>query len=257
MAPNGLGPALAEFIIPRVGWPGFFCTASAFALLSAVLTLFVPRQAPASPEAAALQLPTLRDVVRLVSGGRLWRLMTATVLFGAGINAAFYFVAPFTTDLGITPAAPFYTAYAATTIALRVFGRRLPDRVGPHRVALPSFAVFAAGLAALLALPAPGFLVLAGIACGAGHGSLFPVLNGIGLARTPAHLQGTFVSLYTAALDLGAVLGTPVCGAIARAAGYRVMFATMAAASLLGLVLMATDGRRTARTLHGTLPAGR
>src|SRR5262249_16733136 len=84
-------------------------------------------------------------------------------------------------------------------------------------------------------LPVPGMLVAAGIACGAGHGSLFPVLNGLAVARTPARLHGVVVSLYTAALDAGAVLGTPLCGAIARAAGYRLMFALMAAASAAGL----------------------
>src|SRR5205814_1820422 len=150
---------------------------------------------------------------------------------GAGINAAFYFVAPFTRDLHIARAAPFFAAYASTTIALRVFGRRLPDRMGAHPIAVPSFGVFALGLATLCLLPRRGVLVAAGMACGAGHGSLFPVLNGLAVTRTPPRFHGTVVSLYTAALDGGAVLGTPLCGAIAHTAGYRAMFAVMAAAS--------------------------
>jgi MFS family permease len=243
MAPNGIGPVIAEFVIPRAGWGGFFLTACGFALLSAALTLLIPRHVPAADD-SALRLPTARDVAGLLSRVGLWRVMFATVLFGAGINAAFYFLAPFARDLAIARAAPFYAAYASSTILLRVFGRRLPDRIGPHRVAVPSFAIFAAGLAALVMLPTPGILVLAGIACGAGHGSLFPVLNGIGLGRTPVHLHGSVVSLYTAALDLGAVLGTPLCGALARAAGYRAMFGTMAVASVVALGLMASDRRR-------------
>jgi len=103
----------------------------------------------------------------------------------------------------------------------------------------------------------PRFLLLAGrfapgIACGAGHGSLFPVLNGLVVARTPARLHGVVVSLYTAALDAGAVIGTPLCGAIAHTAGYRVMFTTMAVASLAGLVLIRLDGLRE----HHRLAAG-
>src|SRR5439155_1281307 len=85
----------------------------------------------------------------LVVTGALFPVMAATVLFGAGINAAFYFVAPFTRDLHIARAAPFFAAYATTTIALRVFGRRLPDRMGAHPIAVPSFGIFALGLAAL------------------------------------------------------------------------------------------------------------
>jgi MFS family permease len=244
MAPNGLGPSLAEAVLPRAGWPGFFLSGMAFAAVSVALTLLVARPATTATEPRVFRPPGLRDVARLAAHDGLGRLLIATVLFGVGINAAFYFVAPFTRDLGIARAAPFYAAYASTTILLRIFGRRLPDRIGPHRVAIPSFAVFALGLGALVLLPHPGVLVLAGIACGSGHGSLFPVLNGLVVSRTPLHLRGAVVSLHTAALDLGAVLGTPLCGAIAHAAGYRPMFALMAVASVAGLALMATDRRR-------------
>ena len=58
------------------------------------------------------------------------------------------------------------------------------------------------------------------------------------------------MSLYTAALGAGAVLGTPLCGALARAAGYRLMFTTMAVASVAGLVLVRLDGRRQRQGLH-------
>ena len=49
------------------------------------------------------------------------------------------------------------------------------------------------------------------------------------------------MSLYTAALDTGAVLGLPLCGVIAHAAGYRAMFATVALAAVAGLVLVRLD----------------
>ena len=78
----------------------------------------------------------------------------------------------------------------------------------------------------------------AGAAGGMGHGTLFPVLNALAVTRTPIALHGTVVSLVTATLDLGAVVGTPLCGAIADWIGYPTMFATMAAASVLGAVLM-------------------
>ena len=251
MAPNGLGPALGEIVIARNGWPGFFLTATGFALLSTLLTLLVPEHGPTRGGAVASARAAVRELLHLVGRGRLGAVMVATVLFGAGINAAFFFVAPFTRDLGIARAAPFFAAYASTTILLRVFGRRLPDRVGAERIAVPSFAVFAFGLAALALLPRPGILVLAGVACGAGHGSLFPVLNGLAVSRTPAPFRGTIVGLYTAALDGGAVVGTPLCGAIARVAGYPTMFATMAATSVVGLMLMAAEARRPPPGLVG------
>lgn len=244
MAPNGLGPALGEALIARTGWTGFFVVATAFALVSLALIERAAEPARPGPPSHLGGPAIARDALRLLRRGGLARLMAATLLFGAGINAAFYFVAPFTRDLGIAHAAPFFTAYAATTIALRIFGRRLPDRVGAHPIAIPAFAVFALGLAALCFLPRPGVLVLAGVACGAGHGYLFPVLNGLAVARTPARLHGTVVSLYTAALDGGGAVGTPLCGAVAQVFGYQTMFALMSLASLAGLGIIAADRRR-------------
>ncbi|HJQ84243.1 MAG TPA: MFS transporter [Candidatus Binatia bacterium] len=247
MAPNGIGPALGEIVIAQRGYAGLFWVATAFAALSTVLTTRAVERGPLPYHQSGTG--ARRDMLRLVLRGGLLPILVATLLFGAGINAAFYFVAPFTRDLGIERAAPFFAAYASATIFLRAFGRRLPDRVGAHPIAMPAFAVFACGLALLGLLPLPGVLVAAGIACGSGHGSLFPVLNGLAVTRTPPRFHGTVVSLYTAALDAGAVVGTPLCGAIAHVAGYRTMFLVMAGASLAGLALMVADRRRHAAAL--------
>jgi MFS family permease len=242
MAPNGLGPALGEVLIAEQGFPALFFTAAAFGLASWALALRVP------PREAGLERPPVRPPV---SGGRtllssLLPVLAATILFGAGINAAFFFVAPFTRALGIERAAPFFAAYAATTVALRILGRRVLGRMGTHRIAIPAFAVFAVGLGGICLFPLPGSMVLAGMACGAGHGSLFPVLDALSVSRAPAHLHGIVISLHTGALDLGGVLGTPLCGAIAHALGYRTMFATVAFGALFGLAIMVWDRRRRA-----------
>jgi len=150
-------------------------------------------------------------------------------------------VAPYVHGLGITRAGPFFASYSATSVVIRFFGRRALDDLGAHRVSVPAFAIFAAGLAGLAFLPAPGLLVVCGIACGVGHGTLFPVLNALATQRAPAGLQGTVVSLHTAAVDLGAVAGTPLCGALAEWFGYPVMFAASALAALAGSWAIGAD----------------
>jgi MFS family permease len=240
MAPNGLAPALGEALIAREGFPALFFAATGFGLVSFVLATLVP------PREAGVERPAVQPPP---GGGRallssLLPVLGATILFGAGINAAFFFVAPFTRALGLDRAAPFFIAYAATTVTLRVFGRRILGRMGTHRVAIPAFAVFAVGLAGICFFPLPGSMVLAGMACGAGHGSLFPVLNALSVSRAPAHLHGVVISVHTAALDLGGVLGTPLCGAIAHTYGYRAMFSTVAAGALCGLGIMLWDRAR-------------
>jgi len=245
MLTNGLGPSLGEVVIAHAGFTAFFLTAVGFALLSFALTFAVPAR-PATSLAGGLTAGW-----RALASTGLARVLLATVVFGMGVNAAFFFVAPFTRDLGLARAAPFFAAYATTSIVLRLVGRRLLDRLGPHRVAIPAFAFIGAGLGLLCLLPRPGVLVLAGVVCGAGHGSLFPVLNALAIGRAPARLAGTAVSLLTAASDLGAVLGTPVCGALAEVVGYRAMFVLLGATTLGGLAVMAVDRAIAPRPAEG------
>jgi hypothetical protein len=70
---------------------------------------------------------------------------------------------------------------------------------------------------------------------------LFPVLNALATQRAPAGLQGTVVSLHTAAVDLGAVAGTPLCGALAEGSDIPVMFAASALACVVGSWAIGAD----------------
>src|SRR5262245_46464884 len=244
LAPNGIAPVLGETIIAQWGYPTFLLTASGFAVLSVALSTLVPPREPVLRAADAVPHAGLRSMLQAASQPGMALVLAVTVVLGVAINAAFFFVAPFSRDVGLERSGPFFAAYAGTSVVIRLTGRRALDVLGAHLVSVPAFALFAGGLAALSLLPAPGVLILSGMACGAGHGTLFPVLNALAIARAPARLRGTVVSLHTGALDLGAVVGTPLCGLLAQWAGYRVMFEVMGAACLVGLVLMAADPRR-------------
>ena len=77
------------------------------------------------------------------------------------------------------------------------------------------------------------------------------MLNALAIDRAPARLAGTAVSLLTAASDLGAVLGTPVFGALAEVVGYRGMFALLGVTTLGGLAVMAIDRAIAPRPAEG------
>jgi hypothetical protein len=256
MTANGLAPVLGEIVIARAGFPAYFGTAIVFALVAVAMTLGVADR-PAA--AAAPQTGIVRGLVALGRSPELRRVFVASAFLGAAINAAFFFVAPFTRELGIERSGPFFLAYAGTSIVIRLFGRRALDLMGPHRVSVPGFTIFAIGLAGLALLPYVGHgaativLIATGIAGGAGHGSLFPVLSALAIARAPVAMQGAVVSLHTAALDLGAVLGTPLCGAIADRAGYPTMYMVMGICCWVGLILMVTDPLRGLAHVGGLL----
>jgi MFS family permease len=247
MSANGLAPLIGERVIDAGGYEAYFALAIVFGLGAVAISLRVPRDPPRTHHDAP---PALGDVVRLLRMPRLATIMAATALLGISINAAYMFVAPFTRVVGLTRAAPFFASYSATSVVVRLFGRRTLDRLGAHRVSVPGFVAYGAALAGLATLPhaegglATLVLVLTGAGCGVGHGSLFPVLNALALSRAPAGKQGAVVGLHTAAIDAGAVLGMPLCGILAQAFGDPAMFVVMALACVAGLVIMAADARR-------------
>lgn len=239
MAANGLGPYLGEIVIAEAGYQAYFATAAGLGLVATVLAAVAPLGA--QPARAAHPGGAFAGLGVAMRHPGIARVLAVTVLLGLAINAAYFFVAPFVHGLGLARAGPFFAAYSLTSVVIRFFGRRVLDDWGAHRVSVPAFAIFALGLAGLAFLPAPGLLVASGIACGIGHGTLFPVLNALATQRAPAGLQGTVVSLHTAAVDLGAVAGTPLCGVLAYSLGYPVMFAVSAAVCIMGAWVIGAD----------------
>lgn len=243
---NGIGPWIGEWILAHAGWQAFFVVAAALGIVSIGVTAVLPVRTRRHAHAEAVGVA---EALRTMHASGIARVFVTMLLFGAGVDVALFYVAPFTRTVGLERASPFFGAYMSAAVSTRLVGRRLLDELGPYRVAGPSLLLFGVGLAILALLPAPGILPLAGIACGAGAGTIFPVLTALALSRTPPAHQGSATSLMTAALDLGGLAGIPICGALAEAAGYPRAFAVVAAVEAAACLLLATDpGRRVART---------
>ena len=159
MTANGLAPMLGEAIIARSGYPAFLLTASGFAALSLALTFLIPGRAPTLRAADTVPHEERRTLLAAARQPGMPVVLAVTVVLGVAINAAFFFVAPFTRDVGLERAGPFFAAYAAASVVVRLFGRRALDVLGPHLVSYPAFTVFGLGLGGLAFLPAPGVLV--------------------------------------------------------------------------------------------------
>jgi hypothetical protein len=85
-------------------------------------------------------------------------------------------VAPFTRVVGIARAAPFFAAYSATSVVIRLFGRRNTRRARVRIASsMPGFLAYGRALLSLSSLPVAegGYatLVLVGAASAAGSGT--------------------------------------------------------------------------------------
>lgn len=244
MLPNGLGPALGEYLLAHGGFSLYFSAAAGFAVLALLIAArlrLAPREAPA-PAAAPPESDT-RFRVRPVAS-----LLLITLVFGLSCNSLFTFLAPYVHETGVAPAGQFFLAYALTAVTVRVLGGRLPDRLGPYWVLLPALICFVAGVASIAAATTPRMLLASGILCGLGHGYTFPILTALVIARTPPSAYGMALSMFTAVFDVGNTIGGPFLGAVARARGYPFMFGLTAA--LMAIVVAAAW-----RPRHG-LPGG-
>src|SRR5262249_25184056 len=137
MTANGLGPMLGERIIAGAGFPAYLLTAVCFALVSVALTTLVPARPPVLRAVDAVPHMGLRALMHAAANPGLPLVLAVTVVLGIAINAAFFFVAPYTRDVGLERSGSFFAAYSATSVVIRLFGRRALDALGPHLARIP------------------------------------------------------------------------------------------------------------------------
>jgi MFS family permease len=227
-----VGPLVAELMLNRYGTGAFFLAASALAAIGLLCHLplreTLPKDlSPGGPSFFAVLLQP-----------RIFLVTVLALLFGFGLAGSGNFVAPLAAERHISLASLYFIAYSVAAVLIRLFGGRLADRVGEHRVVPWGMAIGGLGLLLLTLVRGHGALVLAGLAAGAGHGLLFPTLNSWALRDRPAEQRGKVTGIYTGALDGGNFAGSILLGLVGEWAGLGVLFITAGSALLLGLAVV-------------------
>ncbi len=225
MLPTAFAPMLGEELVIRWGFATMFAVAAAFSVASLATSwnLEEPLDEAGASGLGVGFWKLARDRSRL----GVW---ATGFVFSLAMSSYVAFLEPWAHARGFERAALFFFCYSLAAVTLRIFGRRLPDRVGPRRLLVPALAVFTAGLVLVARLDSKLVLGFAGLLCGMGHGYLFPILSGLAISGTGRATRGSAMSFFTAVFDLGQMSGPPLFGVIADAAGYSAMFATAAVA---------------------------
>lgn len=165
------------------------------------------------------------------------------VVFAASLTPVFSFLKTLVLEREIGSVGGFMTGYVVIAAMTRVFGGRLPDRVGMKRMLVPALWVLGLGLWALAnAQTAWGFVVAGGL-CGFGHGFAFPIGLSMAVSRAPAESRGGAVAIYTAVFPLGMLLAPPL-GILIEALGYTWAFSLVALLPTTGSILfLLWDGK--------------
>jgi len=226
---------LASALMRRAGFPPLFGVAALALAAGFLLVLRLPETARPRTEQPESQQGIVTGSGPLLLGSLLvgWAFGTLSTFVPVARIAA----APGRVGL-------FFFAYSVGVVVVRLAGGLGMSHLVRPTMLLPAYGVLAAGLAALPLGQGALRLVLVGLACGAAHGVVMPVLYALLLIGMSRDRRGWGVALFAAAYDLGVVLATVVLGAIAEWIGYRGIFAVAAAVMVLGVGTAHVWGQR-------------
>ena len=241
----GLGPVLGDVVLRTFSYSAVWLLCAVLTLGGALLAWFLPetRQTPAeSSRRAGLLNPSA------VGPG----LVLALEMFG--FVALVVFTPLYARELGMAGAGLVLLVNAAVLLTIRVFGRKLPDRLGARRAAAAGVAFTALGTAVPAVLTEPAGLYLGAAAFGTGHALLYPALFVLAVARAEAHARSSALGTLKACEAVGFALGAVALGFVASRAGYPAAYAVAAVATGAGLapLLLASARRRVVAALRRT-----
>jgi MFS family permease len=219
----GIEPAQLRWFLPAVG---------ALILVSLVAVVRLPEPRPS----AGVRI-SLLEAFHSLRKRPLWPVWLASTVF-SGLVAVFMTFATVTAERrGIDRPASLWLTYALGAVAVRAFGARLPDRIGPANLVAPAMAFYLAGCMVAAEASSLGGFFLAGLLAGVGHGYLFPVLTSQVVSRTPERFRGSALATFTALWGISELAISPLFGAVADAYGDGAMFYLAVAFGLTNLVL--------------------
>lgn len=235
LAVNGL---IERFDLPAAELRWLFPGIALIVLASLVPVWGLAEPRAETPTDPALATPRPRAWAMLTAGP-LWPVWGATIVF-SGLVAVFMAFATVTAARhGATEPADLWFAYGGGAVFVRLFGARLPDRIGPHNMVAPALGFYAVACLLAAAAESDTAFVIAGLCAGIGHGYCFPVLTGQVVDRSPAAVRGVALAGFTALWEISALTLTPLFGAVADAFDDATMFALAAVSAIAGSAMWA------------------
>jgi MFS family permease len=222
-----IAPSLGLWVFERGGWTTLCVGAMVLNLVMAVIAWRLP---PDAVRGGSVPV-RLHEMVE-------WRILVLGVtlfLYSFSYGGITSFAAVYAEQLGITPKALYFTAFATAIILTRPFIARYADQVGHERVVLPCLAAVAAGVALLaLATSRAGFLVSAFV-FGTGFGSAYPIFLAHLMKRIPLERRGATFGALIGAFDIGIGTGSMAIGWMGEHYGYGRAFAVAAALAAMSI----------------------
>ena len=260
-----IGPWLGDFILgvggeaaslrDRGDFSMLFVVAAVSNIIPAIFLIFM--RAPSSR--GMKRSVTLGDFVSTTIKYWPGRILLVDFLFGICMTAPFIFVASYIDRDSLVIAGKsvigiFFLGYAGWGLVVRVLFRKLPDRIGPHKVLVVGILFMAAGMFAfsLVGTERATWIIVPALLTGTGHGLMFHTMTSLTIAPFPSEVRGTGSALALMMLDLGTLTGAPVLGLIADGFGFAVMFASIGFTCVVCLAIYSRRSKMPLATVRLT-----
>jgi MFS family permease len=212
-----LGPALGEHLADTSGYHRVWLVAGASSLVAAVLGL-------GTPHTPVHDAPRPTSLLHPAALGPGLVLMLGLIPF-TGFAA---FLAVYGPDIGLHDTGPVFFAYAGMILAIRLFGAKLPDRLGWQRASTIALGAVAFGGLVVAVWASVAAVWLAAVALGLGMSLLYPALFSAALEGVPDHERSQAVGTFSLFFDLAQGVGAPLLGVVVALSSERGAFAVSA-----------------------------
>lgn len=102
----------------------------------------------------------------------------------------------------------YYTAYALSSIAVRLPLGRVSDRIGYNKIIIPGLILLSGALILLSQSHTFLLLIISGIVYGVGFSSVYPTLTALLVEKIPKNVRAQGLAMFTASFDLGIAAGS-------------------------------------------------
>jgi MFS family permease len=148
------------------------------------------------------------------------------------------FVSLYGKEIGLARVAPVFVLISIVIIVVRVFGRRLPDRLGSVRSTTLSLVIAIAGLILLAAWSNVAGLYIGVIVVSTGAALIMPSLIPVAVHGVEDHRRASALATFTMFVDVAIAITGPLFGLIAGGrTGYRGVFIAGAITAFAALVI--------------------
>ena len=239
-----IGPVIGEWLLGSRGGVDYapvWIAAAVLSAIAALLALAVPETLPVAAPAPDGE-PRRRGPLFHPAG-----LLPGILVLCASWGMAGFipFLPLHAANLGAAGAGPALAIYGGIIVVVRLFGARLPDRLGAGRLTAVALAITAVGLLLLGVLPGyPGLLVATAVFA-VGIALVFPSIISLAIGRVPAEERGSVVGTTSVFLDLAFGLAPVALTPLADAAGFGAAFLVSGIVAGIGVAIVGAAGLAT------------